>query len=305
MADLADIKIEHRPSIRQGLIAHLGVLFLLLAISGYILYLALVQQSQGVFILYLITSILLFLPFPYFLYRLVSLVRAKYIISRNGVSFQWGLRTEDIPIGEIEWVRQPDDLAIKTLLPQISFPGAVLGTRKHRDLGKIEYIASNSKRLVMIATKEKIFAISPGNTNVFLNDFNLSAEMGSITPFEKQSTQPQFILSSLINDKNTRIFILAGILLSLSLLISVSFLIPTRSTVPLGLEAVGIDREESSSERLILLPLLSLFFYFINFGYGSYLFRKKGYKNASYIVFASSLILPISFFAILLMIIFS
>ena len=300
-----DQKIEHRPAIRRGLIAHLGILLIILTASGYLLWLALFQQTQGIFILYLIASILMFLPFPFFLYRLISLLRAKYILSRNGVSIQWGLRTEDIPITEIEWIRRPEDLAMKLPIPRISLPGAVLGTRKHRDLGIIEYIASDIRQLILVATKSRIFAISPGNINTFENDFNYSAEMGSITPIEKQSSHPQFIMVSLMSDKTVRAFFLPGVLLSLLLLIAVSFIIPTRATVPLGLEAIGINREESSSERLILLPLLSLFIFFVDFGFGSYLYRKKGFRNAAYIIFASALVLPVSFFALLLMIFLS
>ena len=300
-----DQKREHRPSIQRGAIIHLVILLILLAASGYLLWLALFQQTQGIFILYLIASILVFLPFPFFLYRLISLLRAKYTLSRDGVSIQWGLRTEDIPITEIEWIRLPDDLAIKLPLPRIIFPGAVVGTRKHRDLGIIEYIASDLNQLILIATKDRIFAISPRNIKAFEDDFHRSAEMGSITPIKKQSSQPQFIVASLMSDKAVRAFLLSSAFLSLLLLVAVSFITPIRATVPLGLEAVGIDREESSSERLILLPLLSLFIFFVDFGFGSYLFRKKGFRNAAYIVFASALILPISFSALLLLIFLS
>ena len=300
-----DQKREHRPSIQRGAIIHLVILLILLTASGYILWLALFQQTQGIFILYLIASILVFLPFPFFLYRLISLLRAKYTLSRDGVSIQWGLRTEDIPITEIEWIRLPDDLAIKLPLPRIIFPGAVVGTRKHRDLGIIEYIASDLNQLILIATKDRIFAISPRNIKAFEDDFHRSAEMGSITPIKKQSSQPQFIVASLMSDKAVRAFLLSSAFLSLLLLVAVSFITPIRATVPLGLEAVGIDREESSSERLILLPLLSLFIFFVDFGFGSFLYRKKGFRNAAYVVFASTLILPISFSALLLMIFLS
>ena len=110
---MIDQKREHRPPTQRGVIIHLGILLIILAASGYMLWLAIFQQIRGVFLLYLITSVLVFLPFPFFLYRLISLLKAKYTISRDGVSIQWGLRTEDIPITEIEWMRLPDDLATK------------------------------------------------------------------------------------------------------------------------------------------------------------------------------------------------
>ena len=300
-----DKKISHRPPIRRGLVVHLGFLLIFLAASGYFLWSALIQQVRGFFILYLIACVVSFLPFPYFLYRLISLLRAKYSLSRDGVSFQWGLRTEDIPMAEIEWVRLPEDIALKLPKPRVIFPGIILGVRNHMDLGKIEYIASDFNKLLLIATKKQVFALSPRDISAFQSDFNRFAEMGSITPITEQSSQPQFIITALFRDKAIRGLFIPSAILSMLLLIVISFIIPTRDTVPLGLEAIGANRKESSSERLILLPLLSLFVFFIDFGFGSYLFRKKGFKSAAYIVFASALILPISFSALLLMILLS
>ena len=127
-------KIEHQPFIRNGIIIHLGIMQIILSGSGWLLWQALFSQIRGVFILYLIAAIIIFLPFPFFLYRLVSLFRAKYTISRDGVSIMWGLRTEDIPVTDIEWIRQPKDLATDLPLPGAFLPGSVLGSSKHRDL---------------------------------------------------------------------------------------------------------------------------------------------------------------------------
>ncbi|MDO9546683.1 MAG: PH domain-containing protein [Pelolinea sp.] len=300
-----DENISHQPLIQRGVVVHLGFLLILLAASGYLLWSALIQQVRGVFILYLIACVTSFLPFPFFLYRLISLLRANYSLSRDGVSIQWGLRIEEIPMADIEWVRLPEDIATKLPMPRINFPGAILGVRNHRDLGKIEYIASDINNLMLIATKKQIFAISPRDISTFQNDFYRFAEMGSITPIAEKSNQPQFILSTLFKDKAARRLLFSSAILSLLLLIVISFIIPTRDTVPLGLEAIGANRQESPSERLILLPLLSLFVFFVDFGFGSYLFRKKGFKSAAYIVFSASLILPLSFTALLLLILFS
>jgi hypothetical protein len=300
-----DEKKEHRPSSQRGVVVHIGVLLVLIAASGYLLWTALIQQVRGFFILYLIACVVVFLPIPFFLYRLVSLLRAKYSLSRDGLNIQWGLRTEDIPMGDIDWIRLPEDIATKLPTPRLIFPGAILGIRTHRDLGQIEYIASDMNCIVLIATKKQVFAISPRDISAFQNDFHHFSEMGSITPISEQSSQAQFIITALYEDKFVRGMLFTSAFLSLLLLIAISFIIPTRDTVPLGLEAIGSNRQESSSERLILLPVLSLFIFFIDFGLGSYLFRKKGFKSSAYIVFSTSLILPISFSALLLRILFS
>ena len=290
-----DEKIEHRPDRSLGFAIHLGLILINSAISGYLLYRALSSEMQGVFILYLISSIITFIPAPFLFYQAFALARAKYVITRDGIAIQWGLRTEDIPIEEIEWIRRPRDFVHPITQPPFRLPGAVLASCNDRDLGLIEYIATEIKRVVLVATHTKVFALSPGNPYAFINDFHRSAELGSFSPFKKQSSRPQLILTQLLRDKTARSFLIASLSISLILLIAVSFIIPNISTVPLGLESSGEIQETSPAERLILLPFLSLLLFFIDLGYGAYLFRKKGFKNASYIIFFSSLLLPISF----------
>lgn len=297
-----DEKIEHRPNIRQGLIVHWLLLCLNLAVSGYIFFLSFSSQIRGVFILYLIGGIITVLPAPVLLYQIFALARATYVISRDGISIEWGLRTEDIPITEIEWVRHPHDLVNHIVQPPFRLPGAVLASCMDRDLGATEYIAAEKTNVVLIATHTKIYAISPGSQYAFINDFHRSAELGSFSPIDKQSSQPQVVLTRLVQDKAARRLLVIGLGISLLLLVAVSFIIPTRESVPLGLEALGVNREESPSERLILLPLLSLLFFFVDLGFGVYLYRKKGFRSAAYVVFFSSILLPISFSVLMLFI---
>jgi hypothetical protein len=278
---------------------HLALLLGNLAISGYFLYLAYASQIRGVFILYLLASIISALPMPFLLYQVFALARAKYVISRNGITIQWGLRTEDIPISDVEWIRIPQDFVNPITPPAFRLPGAILASSMDRDIGLIEYIAADRKRLVLVATPAKVFALSPGNPYAFIDDFHHSAELGSFTTIQKQSSKPDLIFTLLVRDKIARNLLLASLAISLVMLVAVSFIIPSLETVPLGLEAIGEIQEVSPSERLILLPLLSLLVFFIDLGYGAYLYRKEGFKNAAYIVFFSSLFLPLSF-AILL-----
>lgn len=300
-----DEKIEHRPDIRPGFALHFGLILINTAISGYLLFLALSSQVRGVFILYLVASIITYLPAPFLFYQAFALARAKYTISRNGIAIQWGLRTEDIPIDEIDWIRLPRDFVNPIAPPPFRLAGAVLASTSDRDLGTIEYISSRTQGLVLIATRSIVFVISPGNPHAFIEDFHRSAELGSFSPIQKRSSQPQLILAQLARDKVARPLLLASLTISLLMLIAVSFIIPTRSSVPLGLEALGANRESSPSERLLLLPLLSLFVFFIDLAFGSYLYRKKGFKNAAYIVFFSSLFLPLSFSTLIILILFT
>lgn len=292
-----------RPAKQRGLILHAGVLLLFTAASGYLFMQAMAQDVRGVFILYLIGCIVTFLPIPLILYRLFSLLRADYMIDRDGFHIQWGLRTEDIPMNEIEWLRTADEMPYDIPLPRFSMPGAILGFQKSRELGTLEYLASDSTNLVLVACRQKVMVVSPKDINGFQTAFRRYAEMGSIAPIQSKSSNAEFLITTLMKDKYARAFILGGLILSLVLLISVSFIIPNKDSILLGFNPASDTIEPAPSERLLLLPVAALFMLAADTGLGSYLFRKEGLRTASYFAFAASLILPLSFLLLVLIII--
>lgn len=294
---------DFNPIRQRGIALHFGTLLLNMAAVGFLVILALSQTIRGFFILYLIASILVFIPAPVVAYRLFALLRARYSVFREGISLQWGLRTEEIPINEIEWVRMASDMTFNLPFPSFSVEGAVQGVRIQRDLGPIEFIASTTHPIVLIATREKIYAISPINPQQFIDAFNRNAELGSIEPIEAKTSHANFLVGSLLKDNLARLLILAGVALSVGLLVAVSFIIPTRESIPLGFNPIGQAAESSPSDRLLLLPLLSLLMLVADIGLGSYLYRKAGYRIAAYFAFASALIMPISFFGLILVLI--
>lgn len=289
-----------KPIRNRGIAVHLGALLLNLATVGFLVILAFSQSIRGFFILYLVASILVFIPVPFVAYRLFALLRASYTVFREGISIQWGVRSEEIPMQDIEWVRMADDLAFELPLPKFIVQGAVLGLREHRDLGLIEYIASSTHPMVLVATPERIYAISPADPDGFMDALYRNMELGSIEQIQPKSSRVELLVGSLFGDKLARNLILLGSILSFGLLIAVSFIIPTRETIPLGFNPIGQTAETSPSERLLLLPVLSLLMLFIDLGLGSYLYRKAGYRIAAYFAFASALIMPISFLWLIL-----
>jgi hypothetical protein len=147
------------------------------------------------FVLFLLVGFLSFAPIPLFGYRAYALLRADYYIDRDSLAMLWGLRIEDIPLSDIEWVRPASDLTRPLLLPRFRLPGAVLGTRRHPDLGLVEFIASNSRNLILIATSKRIFAISPQNAAGLVQTFARATEMGSLMPTEAKSVYPSFLIT--------------------------------------------------------------------------------------------------------------
>ena len=290
---------DFKPLRQRGFILHFGALLLNLAAVGFLILQAVVQQERRFFILYLIAGVIVFLPIPVVAYRLFALLRSHYIVDREGIGIQWGLREEVIPMANIEWVRLASDLAFDLPLPPFSVQGAVLGARFQRDLGHIEYIASDATNLLLIATRNRVYAISPKDLRGFQNAFTYSAELGSIVPISVLSSSGNFLVSALFKDKVSRLLILLGVFLCIGLLIATSFIIPLRENIPLGFNPIGQSTEGSPSERLLLLPVLSLLMLVLDISLGAYLYRKAGFRIASYLAFAASLIMPLSFLGVI------
>lgn len=286
---------EFVPARQRGVVLHAGLLLFFTAASGGFLLLALAQELRGFFILYLVGCFGTFLPIPLLLYRLFSLLRAKYVIDREGLHIQWGLRTEDIPMQEIEWLRPANDMPYEIPLPRYSIQGSIIGVQYSEELGKLEFVASDSSSLILIASKTKVLAISPADHKGFQRTFNRFIEMGSIAPIQPHSANVELLLTGILKDKYARSFMLGGLVLSIGLLLAVSFIIPVRDTITLGFNPTAETIESSPSDRLLLLPLFSLLMLFVDAAVGAYFFRKEGFKTASYFIFASALILPLSF----------
>ena len=301
---MAEKRHEFAPERRRGLLLFFGALLLNLAALGWLALQTMLQQERGFFILFLIASVLTFIPLPVILYRLFSLIRAKYGVDRDGFYIQWGLRAEDIPMGEIEWVRRAEDLPFTLDPPPFSLPGSVVGVRSHPDLGRVDFIASEAQNLLLVASPSQVFAISPRDTAGFLDAFQRSAELGSIAPITAKTARADFLLTAILRDRTARAFLLAGIILSAALLILVGFLIPTRPTVPLDFNPAAQVMEDTPSERLLLLPVLSLLMLTADIALGSYLYRKPSFRVAAYVAFASSVILPVSFLLLLVLLMF-
>jgi len=288
-----------KPPRQRGLILHFGALLLNLGAVGFLILQAVLQQERRLFILYLIAGVFIFLPIPVVAYRLFALLRSKYTVDREGIGIQWGLREVLIPIANIEWVRLASDLVYDLPLPPFSVQGAVLGSRYHSDLGHIEFISSSALNLLLVATLDRVYAISPKDYRGFQKAFDQSAELGSIAPISVKSTSGNFLVSAILKDKVIRTLLLVGIILSISLLIATSIIIPSRDSIPLGFNPTGPETEDSPSERLLLLPVLSLMMLVLDISLGSYLYRKKGYRIASYLSFAATSIMPLSFLGII------
>lgn len=281
-------KTGHFPPARRfGLLIHIVVIALLVAASVFG-FANLSRSPVGPqFVLYVLLGMLAAAPIPFFAYRGYALLRADYYIDRDSLAMLWGLRVEDIPLTDIEWVRPASDLTNPLLLPRLRLPGAILGTRRHPDLGLVEFIASSSRNMILIATAKRVFAISPQNAAGLVQTFARATEMGSLMPTEPKSVYPSFIITQAWESPVARFLWITGLLLNLGLIVWVGILIPSLTQIPFGFDPFGAPTETASSSQLILLPLVSALMFGIGIAAGLSFYRWDRQRPLAFVVWAS------------------
>ncbi len=275
------------PPKRRGLIIH-SILILVLAAIAATGFFNLTQAEVGpAFLVSLLTALLAFAPIPFLAYRTYSLWRADYHIDRDSLALSWGLRVEDIPLNDIEWIRPAEDLTHPLALPPLPIPGALIGVRRHPDLGTVEFLASDAKSLLLVATAKRIFAISPDDPVSLTQTFARATELGSLSPIEAKSVYPSFVISQAWEHSLVRFLWLSGLFINIGLFVWTSLIIPSTPRIALGLHYVEGVLESVPSSQLILLPVVSLVLFIGGWVAGLYFYRWEKERPLAFMVWGS------------------
>lgn len=275
------------PSRRPGLILHGFLVVLLLAASAWA-FINLSRQTLGLyFAVYLVLGLASFAPVPLLAYRAYALSRAEYVLNRDSLELRWGLRDEEIPLMDIEWMRPVTDLTEPLAAPATTMTGAVLGLRRHRDLGIVEFIASEKRNLLLIATPRRVYAISPADPGEFTQTFARAVELGSLSSAQSRSVYPSFVLIEAWRSGLVRFLWLAALFLNTGLIVWTSLLIPSLAQVSL---VFGPGRSAGAvpATQLVILPLLSGFLTLGGWGAGLYYYRWPEQRVLSVVIWAFS-----------------
>jgi hypothetical protein len=291
------------PAKRLGLIVH-GIVILLLASASVWGFVNLLNAPVGpMFVTSLLIGLIAFAPIPFFGYRAYALLRSDYYIDRDSLAILWGLRVEDIPLTDIEWIRPASDLSHPLSLPRFRLPGAVIGTRRHMDLGSVEFIASDSRNLILIATSKRVFAISPRDMASLVRTFARATELGSLTPAEAKSVYPSFVIAQAWESPAARFLWMSGLILNLGLVVWVGLLIPSLTQIPIGFNSFGAPEEPTSSVRLILLPFVSALMFVIGVFAGLYFYRWEAQRPLAFVLWISSTLCAVLFLLAVLLLV--
>jgi len=291
---------EFLPPRRSGILFQGGVILVMLLAGGYFFYRATLDQTGLDFLLHMLIALVILAPSPLLLYRLYALLNATYTLRREGLMLRWGLRREDIPLSQIEWMRPAAELGFRLPLPWLKWPGAILGTRQVGELGTVEFLSANLARMILVATDKRVYAISPAESNQFLSQFSQMSELGSLVPLEAQSVYPAVLLGRVMEDRLARILILAGFGAGLLHLAAVVIAIP-------GLDLVlwPGSSDLAPAERMLLLPVLNGMVWLFNLVLGIFLYRRGGdLKMAAHLLWGNAILIGILMLIVSLLLIF-
>ena len=281
------------PPRRTGIIFH-GILVAVLLVSGiFSIWFALNRAVEDDIVVWLLAGIILLAPVILFVYRAYSLLQARYLLDRDGLRIRWGLRSEDISMTDIEWIRPASELGYKLHLPFPRWPGSLYGRRETEGLGTVEFIASDDKNLLLIASSKKVYAISPVETSRFLNSFRRAIELGSLTPLSSSTTLPMAYFKRIWVDKNARRLVFAGALAVGILAVAASVSVSAQTELSIGFDPSGQPFPPGPSQYLLLLPILGTMVYVFDLLYGMLLYRRKESQIMAYFLWGTSILTSI------------
>ena len=295
--------VNYPPPRRNGQNLHISLILVLAVIVAALAVLASRQAFGPLMVALIALAVLVFLPIPILVYRLYSLIRAGYSLDREQLTLTWGLRIEQIPVSDIEWVRPLSAFPQPFPMPFLRLPGSILGVRNHPDLAVVEFLASEEESLLLVATSRRVFAISPAAPADFLKDVQHAIEAGSLSPALPKSVYPSFIVGQAWDSSLARYLWLAGLFVNIGLLGWVVLLSPSLGKVPLGFLPSGTPRPPSPGLALILLPILSLLFYLAGWLTGVFYYRHEERRPMAYILWAGGLVSSLLFLLAVLFIV--
>lgn len=284
------------PPRRTGLI-FLGVIAaLFLLVNVWNLYL-LGQATMGPeFLRELTIALLAPAPLLWLGYRIWALQRASYSLQRDGISLRWGMRAVDIPMTEVEWVQPDYEIQGGVSLPWMRLFGAVLGTGRRPLTGSpVEFMAAGTKGLILIATPERIFAISPLEPELFMQLFNELGQFGSLDPILARSVFPSFWFGNVWQFRPIRYLLLAAIVLNLTLVTWVSLVGNAHPQISLGFTPEGMPLEPLPAASLWILPFLNFIVFLADWFFGLFLYRNPEHRRLAYLLWGSSAFVGILF----------
>ncbi len=246
---------------------------------------------------------LAFIPIPILVYRLYSLIRANYSLDRDQLTLTWGLRVEQIPVSDIEWVRPLTAMASPSHCRSSVCRARCLACAATRTLARWSSWPRMRNPCCWWPPPGRFLPFHPQDPAKFLQDIQHAIEMGSLTPAVPKSVYPSFVVAQAWDSLAARYLWLAGFFANIGLLAWVSLMAPSLEHISLGFLPSGAARPPLQGSPCILLPIVSIFFLPGGWVTGLLIYRREDRRPMAYILWASGVVSSLLFLLAVLFIV--
>lgn len=283
------------PSRTAGLVLLFLLAFVLIAINSAFFYLFSRQQPGPLFFLTFILSVGFLIPVAIVLYRIYGLIVSRYQITRSAIQLQWGLRSETIPLSEVNWIRRPEEMTVEVPWPPLPMPGAYVGSIQTADHNTIDFMASNVKKMLFVGTTDQIYGISPADPEQFIQSFERILQMGTLSDVERLTIRPTDWITASYGNRTARYSLFLSLILLMLLSLWIGFRITATETVQLGFTAAGTPNEPIPARNILILPVLAAVFWLANLVLGIQFYKSQSLRKCAEILWAASPVILFSF----------
>lgn len=280
-----------RLNIRTGWIVGLTLSVILIgATVGLIVAAIVTPVSLRVFLLGLGACVTLGLALRV-LYQLWGLINASYELDRNALVIHWGPIEHQIPMVSIRDVIAGTKLDNVRIRPNLRWPGykVAIGsatTSKDDDapdealptnLDPVLFYASTPlSEQVVLRTDGITYAISPEDTEAFLEALRDRLEMGPTQEIEEHSTHPAFLDWEIWHDRWSLAMLGSSLALLVLLVGVLCWRFPSLPPeIALRFTPAGSILLTGSRTRIFYFALLGVAFTVINGGLGLFFYRRQ------------------------------
>lgn len=226
-------------------------------------------------------------------YRGAGLLSARYRLTRNSLTVDWGGRREVIPLTEIEEAHSASEYAGTLRPPAWRWPGCVVGRVQQADLGAVEFLAvtAEKSRLVLLGYPGGWLALSPANPAAFLTALAERRAEGVEEPVEAETVLPELPQWALWQDRLALGLILAGAVALLALLGYFTLISPQLpAEMALRFDARGQPIRFGQPTGLITLVLIGAVAWGLNTAGGIWLHRRPADRALAYVLFGATVL---------------
>jgi hypothetical protein len=226
-------------------------------------------------------------------YWSVLVFKLDYHLNRNGLTIQWGLARQRIPITAIDDILPGQNSLAKATFRGVSVDGLRLGWGDLVGIGKLNFRSTASaEHSLLVVTPDRNYVISPRRPESFLNAWRARKELGPTQNWAADMRWPWPFNISLFSDRLMWGLVGAAALLCIALAgyISLSYA-DLPPSLPVHFDALGRADRISDKVTLFILPAAGGIVWLVNLLLGSLFYRYE--KFGSYLLWSSSVMMQL------------